>query len=163
MNTIVSSVLKNCCWHEFQGFCGSNHLWAYNPCWFLLRDDVIRRKIFVWMLNVFVYLINFCWQELLSFCGITWMLIAYDIFRIGIFLFVWMLIASIYFINCCLHEIQRFCESNHIWAYNEVDAYCKMASSKLREISVLLEADFFCLFKKLLQTKTLRKKLSMKL
>ena len=25
---LVSSVLKNCCWNEFQCFCESNHLWA---------------------------------------------------------------------------------------------------------------------------------------
>ena len=28
--TVVSSVLKNCCWHEFQGFFGSSYLWAYD-------------------------------------------------------------------------------------------------------------------------------------
>ena len=26
----ASVYLINCCWHEFQVFCGSNHLWAYH-------------------------------------------------------------------------------------------------------------------------------------
>ena len=25
--TLVSSVMENCCWHEFQGFCANNHLY----------------------------------------------------------------------------------------------------------------------------------------
>ena len=63
----------------------------------------------------------------LQSCGC---LLCINVFRIGILLFVWILIASVYFINCHTHEIQSFYGSNTIWAYNEVNAYCVMTSSK---------------------------------
>ena len=49
-----------------------------------------------------------------------------------------------------------------IWAHNHTYVYCLLASSNNKEISVLLEAYFFCLFEKLLRTalwKSLFKKL----
>ena len=58
---------------------------------------------------------------------ITQMLAAYWGLQNRVFLCFWILIASI---SLCWHEIQRFCGSNHLWAYNEVDAYCVMTSSK---------------------------------
>ena len=59
---------------------------------------------------------------------ITRMLTVYWRLQNRVFLFVWILIASTYFINSCWHEIQSFCGRSHIWAYNEVDAYCVMTS-----------------------------------
>ena len=58
---------------------------------------------------------------------ITQMLAAYWGLQNRAFLFFWILNASI---NLCWHEIQSFCGSNHLLAYNEVDAYCVMTSSK---------------------------------
>ena len=53
------------------------------------------------------------------------------------------------YLNCCWHKFQSFCEKNDL-AHNHIDVYCLLAPSKIREISVLLVAYFFCLFKKLL-------------
>ena len=53
--TLVSSVLKNCCCHEFQGFCGSNNIWASNEVdAYEVGNDVIKigRFVFVWTLIV---------------------------------------------------------------------------------------------------------------
>ena len=172
---ITSAYFINFRWHEFLGFCGSNHV---------IR---IRKSMFVWMLNVSVYFINCCWGEFQGFCGnnhlwhlwanyhidascvmtsskpgnfgftsiyliiflwheflvlggtnhiiyepiITWMLISY-----------WRLqnrdISLCLNVNClCLiHELlltwnsKQQIWSNHIWAYNEVDSYFAMTSSK---------------------------------
>ena len=132
----ASVYLIDCCWHEFQDFCGNKHH-VEASC----MDDVIktRKFLFIWMLIASVYLINFCWPEFLCFFGTNMSsislqscgcLLCIDVFRIGIVLFVWILIASVHYINCRKHEIQIFDESNTIWAYNEVDAYCVMTSSK---------------------------------
>ena len=37
--------------------------------------------------------------------------------------------ASFYLVHCCWHEFQGFGRSNHLWAYNHVDASCMMMSS----------------------------------
>ena len=77
--------LIDCCWHEFQGFCGNKHL---QPMQCLLCDGIIKTRIFlfIWMLTASVSLIKFCWLEFLWFCRtthdiyepiITRMLIAY--------------------------------------------------------------------------------------
>ena len=135
----ASVYLMNCCWREFQGFCGNNLLWAYNHVDASCMITSSEQGNFCF---TSIYLINFRRQEFLDFCGtnhviyepkITWMLIACwrlqnrDILNR---LFFWMLIASVYFMNCCWYEIQSFCWSNHIWAYNETDAYSAMTSSK---------------------------------
>ena len=45
------------------------------------------------------------------------------------FVFVRMKNASFYLVHCCWHEFQSFGRSNHLWAYNHVDASCMMMSS----------------------------------
>ena len=45
------------------------------------------------------------------------------------FVFVRMKNASFYLVHCCWHEFQGFGRSNHLWAYNHVDASCMMMSS----------------------------------
>ena len=44
-----------------------------------------------------------------------------------------------------------FCGSDHLWAYNHVDASCVMTSSN-KKIFVCVNAECFCLFGKLLLT-----------
>ena len=44
----ASVYLINSCWHEFQGFCGNNHLWAYNHVdWCVLHDEF--KELFMYM------------------------------------------------------------------------------------------------------------------
>ena len=73
----------NCCWREFQGFCGNNLLWAYNHVNASCMITSSEQGNFCF---TSIYLINFRKQEFLDFCGtnhviydpkITWMLIAY--------------------------------------------------------------------------------------
>ena len=61
------------------------------------------------------------------------MLAAYWGLQNRVFFFFWISIASI---NLCWHGIQTFCGSNHLWAYNEVDAYYVMTSSKSGRLSL---------------------------
>ena len=84
--TLVSFVLKNYCWHEFQDFCGSNHLRAYNHVdtpWLMMSSEQ-EKFFFVWMLNAFVYLINCCWRKFQGFCGKKhlWVCSHVDAFRV---------------------------------------------------------------------------------
>ena len=61
----ASVYLIDCCWNEFQDFCGCKHH-VDASC----MDEVIKTKkiLFNWMLIASAYLINFCWLEFLSFC-----------------------------------------------------------------------------------------------
>ena len=62
----ASVYLIDCCWHEFQDFCGNKHC-VDASC----VDDVIktRKFLFIWMLIASFSLINFCWPEFLCFFG----------------------------------------------------------------------------------------------
>ena len=42
---LVSSVLKISCWHEFQSFCGSNHLWAYIDAFETFQQPIFQQSI----------------------------------------------------------------------------------------------------------------------
>ena len=61
----ASVYLIDCCWHEFQDFCGNKHHVDVSCV-----DDVIktRKFLFIWMSIASFYLINFCWPEFLCFC-----------------------------------------------------------------------------------------------
>ena len=54
----------------------------------------------------------------------------------------------LYLSCCCWHESQTFSEKKPSMSPQSHIVCCVLASSKNREISVLLEAYFFCLFKK---------------
>ena len=42
------------------------------------------------------------------------------------------------YLNCCWCEFESFCGRNHLWAHNQVDVYCVLASSKHWNFCLLL-------------------------
>ena len=161
----ASVYLRNCCWHEFQGLCGSNHLRAYNhvddshhqfvdefhhhqawisrflwkqpslsllSCWYLLRDDVIkiRKFLFIWMLIASVYLVN---RNFKLFAEVTIRsmklqssrcLLRIDVFRIGISLFLYLNVNYL----CLFDKLLLTWNLKLLWKQpymrlNEIDTY----------------------------------------
>ena len=117
-STLVTSVLKNCCWHKFQDFCGTNHL-----------GSIIASMTSAWLRNqnksIFLCLNPECFY-LFDRLLLTWIsrfswkqtsransLLRDDVIKTRKFLFIWMLIASVSLINFCWLVFLGFCRTNH--------------------------------------------------
>ena len=123
---LVSSVLKNCCWNEFQGFWESSHLWA-----------IIMLMPFAWWRHqnkeICIYLNGDCFC-LLYKLSLTW------VFRFlrnqpchqNKKIYVCLNTQCFYLFHKLLLTwiLKGFCGNNLLWAYYHVAASCVMTSSK---------------------------------